>query len=749
MKFARLSFAAIAWLVGCCCACWLLIPAAGQAQDTGAMAGTVTDARSGEPRADVNVVVVGTLAGATTDAEGRFEITDVEPDTYTVEVSSAGYRTARRAVDVVAGETVEVNFRLTPAEDTGEALDVAAELAALQPTRTLDARSIRDLAAPDLGAALRMAPGVESARRGMLGMEPSVRGLTGDALGVFVDGARWFSGSPIGTDAPLSRLDPSAVEQIEVVPGPYALAHGNTMGAIRAETASMEPGQGPEGRLNSHFRFNGEATETAGMLGGSVAALPYRFHGSYRTGNAYRSGDGTAVPANFESGAFHGQLGVPFSETADLTLRGGYQEQRDVDFPGRTLDAEKGRSGYGSVAYQHTSGVGVYRGLTAQAYAAQRLQRTNNTGRTVTPQLLVDAELQTFGGRIATQLSPGAQVATEVGVDGYTTYREAGQGRFEIDSTEIWPGARHSEVGLFVIATRSFDPVEVAAMARVDWAQADADADRVGETVADEGTEGLSSTDVLPSGSLLLRAPLTETWSVGLGGGTVARSADATERYADRAPATRAQTEARVIGTPGLDPERSSQGDLWLEGESDDWTLTLSGFVRRVSDSITLVPTDEDFELRHVNGTSTFAGAEIEGTYDLNPLVTARAQGAYLWGEDDRPDEPAFGVAPATVEVGLRGEAPFEDALFLDVAARAMTEQSRVAELRGEPETSGFITADVRLGFSPAGPASFVLSIDNITGTDYARPLNAVNPETQRRVLEPGRTVGLRLWVDF
>jgi TonB-dependent starch-binding outer membrane protein SusC len=77
----------------------------------GAVTGLVTD-REGEPIAAAQVTVVGTQRAAVTDPSGQFRIGDVPTGEQRVRASSLGYRGETRTVDVRAGETVNVEFRL-------------------------------------------------------------------------------------------------------------------------------------------------------------------------------------------------------------------------------------------------------------------------------------------------------------------------------------------------------------------------------------------------------------------------------------------------------------------------------------------------------------------------------------------------------------------------------------------------------------------------------------------------------------
>ncbi len=93
---------------------FLLVTPAAQAQ-TGTIAGTVTDSLSGNPLPGANVVIVGTQIGAATNANGRYEISGLEPGTYNVAATFVGYgNKVERDVQVSAGEVTQVDFQLTP-----------------------------------------------------------------------------------------------------------------------------------------------------------------------------------------------------------------------------------------------------------------------------------------------------------------------------------------------------------------------------------------------------------------------------------------------------------------------------------------------------------------------------------------------------------------------------------------------------------------------------------------------------------
>ncbi|PSQ88700.1 MAG: TonB-dependent siderophore receptor [Bacteroidetes bacterium QS_8_64_10] len=91
-------------------------PLHAQQPQTGAVEGRVTSAETGEALAGVNVSLEGTTQGASTDDDGRYEITGVAPGSYTLVASFLSYATERRDVTVEASETTTAHMALSASE---------------------------------------------------------------------------------------------------------------------------------------------------------------------------------------------------------------------------------------------------------------------------------------------------------------------------------------------------------------------------------------------------------------------------------------------------------------------------------------------------------------------------------------------------------------------------------------------------------------------------------------------------------
>jgi hypothetical protein len=114
-----------------------LLPAVGQAQARGGVEGRVVDP-AGRPLASAQVSVdrSGTpQAGrATTDADGAWRITHLEPGLYRIVVRRLGYRPSRQNVQVEPGRTAQVTFVLELVPFTLDSLVVSAPPSSISTT---------------------------------------------------------------------------------------------------------------------------------------------------------------------------------------------------------------------------------------------------------------------------------------------------------------------------------------------------------------------------------------------------------------------------------------------------------------------------------------------------------------------------------------------------------------------------------------------------------------------------------------
>ena len=99
---------------------------------TATISGYVTEyTNANTPIAGASVTIDTKGITKTTGSDGRYEITTIEPGTYTVQVSANGYQTTTKQITVYAGETRTLDFQLSPA---GQSVEIAPQMLSFGPS---------------------------------------------------------------------------------------------------------------------------------------------------------------------------------------------------------------------------------------------------------------------------------------------------------------------------------------------------------------------------------------------------------------------------------------------------------------------------------------------------------------------------------------------------------------------------------------------------------------------------------------
>ena len=213
-----------------------------EAQQTGSVTGTVTDAASLRPVSDARVFIVGTAVQAFTDVEGSYRLSEVPAGEVEMRLERLGYASVDSTLQVAAGQTFAVDFSLLVSALALDELLVTAT--GLQRRRELGNATavIRvddelERAAPvNLSALLQgRATGVQVLQSsGTVGTASTIKirgngtiSLSNTPL-IYIDGARVSnsvqSGPGVGgqTTSRLNDLTLEDIESVEIVRGPSA-----------------------------------------------------------------------------------------------------------------------------------------------------------------------------------------------------------------------------------------------------------------------------------------------------------------------------------------------------------------------------------------------------------------------------------------------------------------------------------------------------------------------------------------------
>jgi outer membrane receptor protein involved in Fe transport len=211
-------------------------------QPKGTISGKISDAANGETLPGVNVLVKGTYYGAATDMDGNFTIPNVNPGTYTVEVSMIGYKQVQNTeVRVVSDETTRLDFKL---EETVLALGQEVVVIGEKPLFDIeDTASRKNISSREIEV-----EAVESVRDIIVNQV----GVTKTDNAIHIRGGRSHENAylvdGISVQDPLSgtgfglELSTDAIEELEVITGGFNAEYGQAMsGIINVKTKEGDP----------------------------------------------------------------------------------------------------------------------------------------------------------------------------------------------------------------------------------------------------------------------------------------------------------------------------------------------------------------------------------------------------------------------------------------------------------------------------------------------------------------------------
>ncbi|TVR67648.1 MAG: SusC/RagA family TonB-linked outer membrane protein, partial [Gemmatimonadales bacterium] len=367
----------------------LHLPAA--AQQTGTVDGVVSAAETGQPLAGAQVTVEGTTLGTLTGADGTFSLSNVPAGTQNLEVRFIGFATTRQEVEVVAGEVVEVTFRI---EQQAIGLEGIVVTAGGEEVRRRELGNVVGNIIPDesdLSSVTNFSDLLQGRSAGVTvsgsggtvgtGARIRIRGsasvsLSNDPL-IIIDGVRADNSSQsssIGVGGQsFSRfedLNPQDIENIEILKGPAATAMYGTAAAAGAIQITTRRGRVGDARWNLYteqgiaqdpheYPANFTGISTAGQPGcridlqaAGVCELeslqsfnPIEESGILRTGYRQRYGlnvsGGSEQFTYFMSGELQEDEGaLPNNDLSRVSFRGNFNQRFS-----ETLDVSL-RTGY-------------------------------------------------------------------------------------------------------------------------------------------------------------------------------------------------------------------------------------------------------------------------------------------------------------------------------------------------------------------------------------------------------------------
>ncbi|MBL7817352.1 MAG: TonB-dependent receptor [Saprospiraceae bacterium] len=303
------------------------------------LTGIVKDVKSGEPLPFVNVVILGTTKGATTNVDGYFTILDVPSDTSGLEISYIGYKSK----NYYLSPKTPLSNLLIELESQTEILDevtVTAEreelLRANEKVSMLKLSPAKIAALPSIGEkdimrSFQLMPGVSAANENSSGLY--VRGGTPDQTLVLYDGFNVYHVEHLFGF--FSAFNPNAVKDVQLYKGGFESKFGGRISSVAEITGKEGNSKGFNAGLDVGLLASNAFVEVP--IGDKFTSM-FAVRRSYQTAlyqkifDKYSNTSTTTTPAAGPGGGrFNFTTTTPKSYFYDLNGRMTYKPtQKDV-----------------------------------------------------------------------------------------------------------------------------------------------------------------------------------------------------------------------------------------------------------------------------------------------------------------------------------------------------------------------------------------------------------------------------------
>lgn len=561
----------------------------------------------------------------------------------------------------------------------------------------------------DLGQLLQDSDNIQTVgaqRRSQVAFDPRVRGYHYAQVYAQAEG-QYFLPVRLDLDSMLNKIDPSLINSVSVIPGPYGLRYGPGFAFIDIDLIDTPRYcDCPQ----SHGRAAIDARSNGGQLGEWITAFGggndygYIVHYGYRKGSDYTAGNGQAVPSSYQSQNLQMQFGFDLSPNTKTEIRYNYFGMGDTEYALQFFDVSSLKTNAlnvltttvdptdGSVWINqlwtnqtdfrgNNQGVGKagVRGRIMDALNAD-LAANGQPGATFGAndfQAAVDGDLGSHGLRSMKTWGDDTGDQLRVGTD-FRFVAQSTQERFLIQDTvpgiggfldpdqenftTNMPRAVLTDPGAFVeIASPWTSYMRVTMGGRLDWAHTGRATNLPLQNQGVLNDFSNYQDDILGAAYIASDIDLTSQWHARFGCGYAEKTPNLVDRYSDGIFISMIQSGfSRVIGRPSLQKEQACQLDAALRGNFEYGHIRAAAFHSMIHDYNTYFafgidpPTGARFLAATNTPLATLSGFELYGDYDATEQVTFFSTLQYIRGTDQTINQALPGIYPLESRMGLR-----------------------------------------------------------------------------------------------
>jgi iron complex outermembrane receptor protein len=600
---------------------------------------------------------------------------------------------------------------------------------------------------------------VSLSRMGGRGLDPVIRGQNEERVDVLLDGMRVEGACPSRMDPPASRLSTSLAPVLEVRTSNRTLRWGPIAGGQVVATTAAPEFSGDH-LTTGHLTVGGADNGDGKLVNGSVAvgskASYLRMAAGYDEANDYEDGDGNKVRSSYENA--EGRVDAAWTADNGLYIKGlvSRQEERDVKFPGRGMDAPKTDTDL----YRLEIGAPVAEGSwSLMAWQADVDHVMDNFSlREAAMRMQTDSQTRTQGARLVLDQTINFTKDIAIGLDVESNEWDAtlfNGMNLDNPASLMWPGVERDRVGVFVEAFHRIR-VNTRLGAGIRYDRVEMDATRAGDSfrmmpgapmtmtpamlyMSAYGVTDTKADDNNVSGFITGEWRLSPANTLEATASRSVRSPSVNERYV-------AQRTMRGswIGNPDLETEKHNKLEVSLSGRDGNWSWRPAVWVDQVEDYVYRFDTrnpDGTVDTRYANIDARLLGVEglvgwSNGTWSTSSKL------ASVRGENRDADKALPRIPPVQFIQTLGWQ---HQGHTIEAEWQLARRQDRVDLEAGlDPSTSpGYGVINLSGTHPLMANLSFTWALDNLFDNTWAYHVSKDNLADSGvfRVNEPGRTV--------
>ncbi|SHL44495.1 TonB-dependent receptor [Flavobacterium saccharophilum] len=587
------------------------------AQNT--VTGTVTDPQN-QPLPGVSVYAPELHKGTTTDANGKYEFTNLPNGSFRVAFTFVGFTTQNKTISKLLKEnTLDITLSESVFEMDEVVVSTPFNKLQSQNVMKVEHESIKTLqqkGTSTLIEGLATIPGVSQISTGTSIGKPVIRGLSGNRVLVYSQGVR-IENQQFGDEHGLG-LNDAGIESVEVIKGPASLLYGSDAlgGVLYFNPEKFADENTFKANFSQKYFTNTEGSNSSIGLKTSTDNWKFLARGSFNTHSDYKIADGDRV-TNSRYNETDFKTGIGYSNSSfSSVLRYNYNKL-DLGIPEDGI-AEQSSSkntmfprqgifnhllSLNNVIFFENSKLDVDLGYIANDRS--EFEDSNDAS--------LRMKLNTFNYNAKYHFPKMGKIETILGVQGMH------QTNTNFGEEFLIPDATTNDFGVFGTANYEWNNSVLQAGLRFD--NRNITSEEHGITGEEGYFQALDRSFDSFNASLGYKTKLAEPLTLRLNVATGFRAPNLAELTSN---GVHEGTNRYEIGNPNLKTEQNVQTDLNLEYKNSHFEFFVNGFYNHVNNYIYTSPTgdviDDNDVFAYIQDNAQLYGGEAGLHFHPHPL---------------------------------------------------------------------------------------------------------------------------------